>query len=952
VASPAEILEYFAELAPVGRGPRWDHSPARGDIAAVTTPWDVSVSGDDGALVVDSETADLWRLWSAARINGSPDFLRLGWMFLAGTTEVQNKTTRVFLPVASAPVRLRRQPAAGGRQSYQIVADAELSVPETVFADHVVRRRLNEDLDQLVDDGFVSESSIVRWTHMRPFIDRFCDEAGLPRVKAIGEMAPPGAAGRPGLALYMGLAVYTSRNRTSINLESTLREWSGEKLSCTALESVYADHSGGRLPDLSHAVANSLPLNRAQEEAILTARHNPVTVVSGPPGTGKTHTAVALAIDQIAHGNSVLIATQSSDAVDAVESLLGRFVSPRHIRFGSQASRKRVAVELSDGLVADPSASTTSSHEAVDRLESLEKDLDEIEARVLRRLVAEEEFITALGTRRANAWCHAEVPGLNELLASEKRCAEVEGLFADRQSSGWIAGVRRAAANRRLKSVLGLPATRLDELGPTVVTLIEAERAVRRGQSLAGGSISAAFEQMEGKAAEVRRTFGRHVETLRSGRSWDPGASRAVGRLATALRSGRAARRKALRTIEIDAALKALPLWLGTIADIDDVLPIRPGMFDVVIIDEASQVNQVRAATSLARGDRAVIIGDPRQLRHVSFVGDEAMRRAARRVGLEAGSPLLDIRRNSLFDVAAGTTPILQLSEHYRSTPHLIDFSSKQFYGGRLQLMTEHPALSTEDVIHHEQVAGERDAAGVVLAEVERIMDLVEGAAAERLTSVGVVTPFRAQSDAITQAAQGRLSPQQIEDLDLRIGTVHGFQGNERDFVLVSLGVDPTDLRPLRFVEDPNLFNVMITRARRSLSLIMSIDPADLRAGLLFDYIRHADNAPAGPPNGTGRQAGWVGDVAGALRPFGLPMWERYPVGNYEVDIVVGEGDAAIGVECVIHPDGVRAHIDRHVALRRAGWELMTAMESRWLARPEDAAQAIAQQAVARAAQI
>ena len=286
MASPAEILQYFAELAPVGRGPRWDHSPARGDIAAVTTPWDVTISDDGGALVIDSETADLWRLWSAARINGSRDFLRLGWMFLAGTTEIEGKSTRVFLPVASAPIRLRRKPPAGGRQSYQIIADAELSVPESVFADHIVRRNLNEELDQLVGDGYVSESSIVRWSHMRPFIDRFCDEAGLPRVKAIGEMAPASAATRPGLALYMGLAVYTARNRTSINLESTLREWADENLGGTALDAVYAESAAGRPPDLAHAVANSLPLNRAQEEAILTARHNPITVVSGPPGTG------------------------------------------------------------------------------------------------------------------------------------------------------------------------------------------------------------------------------------------------------------------------------------------------------------------------------------------------------------------------------------------------------------------------------------------------------------------------------------------------------------------------------------------------------------------------------------------------------------------------------------------------------------------------------------------
>lgn len=60
------------------------------------------------------------------------------------------------------------------------------------------------------------------------------------------------------------------------------------------------------------------------------------------------------------------------------------------------------------------------------------------------------------------------------------------------------------------------------------------------------------------------------------------------------------------------------------------------------------------------------------------------------------------------------------------------------------------------------------------------------------------------------------------------------------------------------------------------------------------------------------------------------------------------QGAGAIGVECGIHPDGVGAHMTRHSALRRAGWELMTAMQSRYLTRPEDAAEAIVRKVVQR----
>ena len=77
-------------------------------------------------------------------------------------------------------------------------------------------------------------------------------------------------------------------------------------------------------------------------------------------------------------------------------------------------------------------------------------------------------------------------------------------------------------------------------------------------------------------------------------------------------------------------------------------------------------------------------------------------------------------------------------------------------------------------------------------------------------------------------------------------------------------------------------------------------------------------------------------------------MWENYPVGGYTVDIAIGEGTTTIGVECAVHPDGVDAHMARHSALRQAGWELMTAMASRYLTRPGDAAQAIIRRVVHR----
>lgn len=937
---PADVLRFFAELAPVGRGPRWNHAPAPGDLVTVPWPWQVMQGHSEGELILETGAADMRRLWSAARIAGTPGFLRLGWMFISGSASINGRETKLFLPVSSAQVRVRRPQRAGRSDTYQLVADADLAVPESVFSDHRERIELNEKLDALASEAFPTNGAVIPVDHVRPFVAEFCSRASIPEPAHI--TGPGGAIGIADgeLTLHTGLAVYVARDRSAINLESTLREWATERLEGSALSAVYWG-SATEAPPAVHSVASSLPLNRKQEHAVVAARDQTVTVVSGPPGTGKTHTAVAVAIDQVAHGRSVLIATQTDDAIDAVEQLLDRYASPRHVRFGSRSSRKRVAVELSDGLVVESAPSRL----ATDRLEAMEGALEEIEGSVRRRLEIEAEFTAALAERRRNSWLVADAPGLSEIVTSPHRCAEALALL-EAEPTGFLAGIRRARRRRRLAAIFGVDETALERLAAPLQAMLRAEISIRRGQEIAGESIGAAFEELEATAAEVRELFGNYVEAIRSRKSWDAGATRSIGELATALRSGQAARRRALRTIEMRSALAALPLWIGTLADIDDVLPIRPEMFDVVIIDEASQVNQVRAATALARGRRAVVIGDPRQLRHVSFVGDDAMQEAARRSRIQF-TPLIDVRRNSLFDVTAAATPVLTLDEHYRSSRHLIDFSNRRFYEGRLQLMTEHPATSSTDVIHFIHVPGERNSNGVVQAEVERVFELLSELEGSGSSSVGVVTPFRAQADALAQEAQNRLSPERIEALDLRISTVHGFQGNERDNVIVSLGVGEEDSRSLRFIEDPNLFNVMVTRAKADMTVLLAIDPDNLPDGLLLDYFRHASRPPEGPLSRAEPQ-GWTRDVATALEPFGVPVHVEYPVGEYRIDIVVGEGERAVGVECCVHVDGVKAHIERHVALRRAGWELMTAMESRWLARPEDAAEAIARRLIGR----
>src|SRR5690606_32825313 len=144
---------------------------------------------------------------------------------------------------------------------------------------------------------------------------------------------------------------------------------------------------------------------------------------------------------------------------------------------------------------------------------------------------------------------------------------------------------------------------------------------------------------------------------------WSPAVRLSVANLATALRAGRRRRREMLSELGGDV-MRVLPLWIGTVTDVEDLLPAAPGLFDLVILDEASHIDQIRAAPVLARARRAMVVGDPRQLRFVSFVADVDVAEALRRYRLDDRA---DVRRVSAFDLAAAVAPVTWLDEHFRS---------------------------------------------------------------------------------------------------------------------------------------------------------------------------------------------------------------------------------------------------------------------------------------------
>ncbi|GIG95452.1 DEAD/DEAH box helicase [Plantactinospora mayteni] len=980
--SVASVLRALADLAPA--------APER--VLDVTRPGQPLIwLADPGSC---RRSREVERLAAADLLHRDERTLRRGWGLVAGVVETDGGTRKVRFPLLSEPVRLERT-----LRGYRVVPAGDFEITPLV-EDRDLAARL-EAAPGVGGSGWLASTGAEAW------LRAVARAAGQP-VREVDRTRRTGRASFPARppVLYVSAVLFGVRDVAGLALGDRLRAWAGRPdVESSALAVVYgtAAPDTPTAPDTSTApvdpagpVDSPLPLNEAQTEVVRRVRHQPVTVVSGPPGNGKSHAVVAAALDVVDRGGSVLVVTQSGHAADVLGELLERYPGPRPVLFGDAERRAALAASLDVTGYAEVTAATLDADRAA--VAEAAAEVDRVTGQLTELLDLEllagsvERWASTVGGLRL------DVPGAFAPGADLVAAARAAGR-ARASAGAWWRRCLPGPPGRRLRRRLGAARTvSLDRLDDAI-TAARAEVAAARLATVGGADPGPLWLEL----AEARQRLAAAVGTAMRNRSRgperrDPAGRRSAAALAGALRAGRNRRRELLAELSGESLVRALPLWIGTVTDVEELLPPIAGLFDLVILDEASHTDQIRAAPALARARRALVVGDPRQLRFVSFVADVDVAATLSRHGLDNR---VDVRRVSAFDLAAGAAPVTWLDEHYRCAPHLIEFSAHRFYGDRIAVATRHPGNETADVIDVLTVPATGTEAGVNRAEVAAAVAEVRRLAEAGLVGIGVITPFRAQADALESALVAAFPVTEIERLGLRVGTVHSFQGSEAETVLVSLAVtDPVPAGRMRFLTDPNLFNVMVTRARRRMVVLTSQSAPN---GLLGDYLRYAASPPeprgepvavpavpaGGPAGGTASETvparppgagptaagspppaslgspapaaagslpprsagspapaaagslapvGWAGELAAELARLGLPVRRHYPVGRWTVDLCVGAGESAVGLNCAAHPAGPAAHIARHRALVQAGWVVVDAFASRWGGDPVRAA--------------
>jgi len=658
-----------------------------------------------------------------------------------------------------------------------------------------------------------------------------------------------------------------------------------------------------------------LSLSGSQRAAINNAWCSKLSYVQGPPGTGKSHTIVAMMLSALVMKRRVLMVSHKPAAVAIVRDKLNKLLCVSDGIAVMDASplannRQRVRGFLRKIISASQGkAGSGAASQLKKTLVLAESDLSRVTGRLANELA---EFQKSLDRERSFVQMHESFlqarlavteaygvpeqslrhlpPPLNSFTwqnAMERADSAISRLDGE--------GVRRVDL-LFLKRFFAMAAKQLpiqtQNLAPSRTTLSYIKALVdlcarydeirQRLQFVVSGDVGKlrkSIDSWESKAANYRLQYCRSVYDAGVALNLqDPDVRNAVTDFEKLLHWSQPAMvDRKMREIEVEKVTQTLPLWVGEMRHLGHFLPFQDGLFDLVIVDEASQVNIAEIMPAIARGNRVCVVGDEKQLglESVGFAfiakkfeelawdrhqdGNQSLK--------DAEDAALRVTKNSILDFVAHQArpfhiPRSMLNEHFRSVPRLARFTSREFYkedggaDGGLILMRENSTTTARECFKFIEVSDGKRTGKVVPQEVKKTLQLVKSLvrnngfvstkelaplclSEDSPPSIGILSFLTDQRNVIEESLRDELTSDEWINHDLMIGTTEEFQGNERQIMILTMGIDADTKYARGFYENLRRFNVATSRAIDFTYLIASAIPSN--ADLLKRYLKHFD---------------------------------------------------------------------------------------------------------------
>lgn len=233
--------------------------------------------------------------------------------------------------------------------------------------------------------------------------------------------------------------------------------------------------------------------------------------------------------------------------------------------------------------------------------------------------------------------------------------------------------------------------------------------------------------------------------------------------------------------------------------------------FDMVIMDEASQCNTAVALVPIIRGEQLLLVGDPQQLKPVILLDERNNLILKKRYNI---TDEYDYRNKSVYQTflsADAVSDEVLLSYHYRCHPKIIGFNNKKYYNNKLNIRSsDNEKQPLEFIECHSKDTTLKNTSE---SEAKEIVHYVK---THPDKTIAVITPFVNQRNEI----QEELNQSGIANVDC--GTVHAFQGDEKQEIIFSLALtDKTQEKTYSWLKNnKELINVATSRAKEKLVII------------------------------------------------------------------------------------------------------------------------------------
>ncbi len=561
----------------------------------------------------------------------------------------------------------------------------------------------------------------------------------------------------------------------------------------TALQAYCTGRNGALAP--GQGLIYPFGLNESQLAAVEQAFRAQVSLIEGPPGTGKTQTILNILANILLRGQTVAVLSNNNAAVENVyEKLekcgLGHLVA----KLGNQDNRNVFFANLPPWPSGEPEpAPTLNEIQALlarakqhlhdhNRAAQLQLELDElaVERRYLQQWQADSGVQAAASldkyglTPRKTVDLMVYLAHLGEQRIRLKDRIELLFNFRIFRTEPFTQGDARLAVFHALQMHYYDKALRDKK---------EELQACR--ESLARGNFEASLEAL--KTASMRHLKQHLQRQARPPDSFDVKTYQ--------------------KEKQFDAFAKRFPiLGSGTHSIVNSIAP--GAILDYAIIDEASLQGIVPGILPLGCAKNLIVVGDNRQLAHIPVA-----------LGLQAPAEAYDCERYSLLDSCIGVfkeaLPRTLLKEHYRCHPRIIQFCNQQFYDNALVPMTEDKGEAPLRLVV--TAKGNHTRQNTNLRELDSLLKVLNDDG-EPIgldgDGRGFIAPFRAQ----VNLSGMHLPADFVKD------TVHKFQGRECNEIVFSTVLDKKrynqERKRLDFVDDPRMVNVAVSRAKHRFTLV------------------------------------------------------------------------------------------------------------------------------------